>query len=421
MLVNTGSLAGTTVITFVLGFPYWLLAARHFQPEAVGFASAAISAMTLLASIAILGWGTLLIGELPRQPGKEISLINAVLILVGGIGGSLGIVFAVVAPFISADFQALRSSVGDIALFALGVSLTAISIVLEGALIGLWRSDLNLWRTTLFVVAKLAALFVVSRWLSHRSGLTIYATWTAANVLSLAALAGYVVLKGRGFKRTYLPHWGLLRKLGPVALQHHILNWIIEIPLMVAPVLITALLSAQVNAWYYIAGSIASLASVIPTALVSVGYTTGCAEPTELARTMRLTLSLGVASCILVNCLLQLSAKQVLELFGPSYAEHGLWSLRIFAIGAFPLIIKNHYIVLYRIWGRVAHAIPPITVGVLLELVALILGARLDGLSGLSLGWIVALYIEAVYMFRTVYKAAQITNTSPFFARYKGK
>src|SRR5881275_3639940 len=71
ILVNAGSLVGTTAVTSVLGFVYWWLAARQFPPEAVGFASAAISAMMLLATICILGLGTLLVGELPRQPGKE--------------------------------------------------------------------------------------------------------------------------------------------------------------------------------------------------------------------------------------------------------------------------------------------------------------------------------------------------------------
>jgi O-antigen/teichoic acid export membrane protein len=410
ILVNTGSLAGTTVITSALGFPYWWLAARKFPPEAVGLASAAISAMTLLASIAMLGWGTLLIGELSRQPGREISLISAALILVGGIGGCLGIVFAVVAPFISANFQALRASLGDLALFAVGVSLTAIEFVLEGALIGLWRSDLIFWRSMLFALAKLAALLVVSLWLAHSLGLTIYATWTIGNAISLAALAGYAAVKGRGYKGSYLPHWRLLRKLGSVALQHHILNLILQIPLLVAPVLITTLLSPTVNAWYYIAGSIASLASIIPTALVFVGYTSVCLEPTELARRARLTLSVAFVAAVLANGVLQPSAQQALGLFGQSYAEQAVWSLRIFAVGAFALIIKNHYIVLYRAWGRVTYAIPPITAGVLLELGALALGARLGGLSGLSLGWIAAIYIEAMCMFRTVYKAAQLPS-----------
>src|SRR5438132_14361150 len=75
ILVNAGSLVGTTAVTSMLGFVYWWLAARQYPPEAVGFASAAISAMTLLGTFAMLGLGTLLLGELPQQLGRGSSLI----------------------------------------------------------------------------------------------------------------------------------------------------------------------------------------------------------------------------------------------------------------------------------------------------------------------------------------------------------
>src|SRR5712692_10040805 len=156
ILVNAGSLVGTTAVTSMLGFVYWWLAARKFSPEAVGFASAAISAMTLLGTACILGLGTLLVGELPRQQGKEMSLISAALLLVGGVGGFFGIVFALVAPFVAVDFQPLRATLQDIALFAAGVSLTAITIVLDQALVGLLRGELQFWRNILFSVIKLA-------------------------------------------------------------------------------------------------------------------------------------------------------------------------------------------------------------------------------------------------------------------------
>src|SRR5881227_2001050 len=67
ILVNAGSLVGTTAVTSVLGFVYWWLAAREFPPEVIGIASASISAMMLLGNFCMLGLGTLLITELPRQ------------------------------------------------------------------------------------------------------------------------------------------------------------------------------------------------------------------------------------------------------------------------------------------------------------------------------------------------------------------
>ena len=86
IVINAGTLIGTTAVTSGLGFAFWWLAVRMFSTEAVGLASATISTMTLLGSFAVLGFGTLLIGELPRQRGKESSLISAAVIVVGGAG-----------------------------------------------------------------------------------------------------------------------------------------------------------------------------------------------------------------------------------------------------------------------------------------------------------------------------------------------
>src|SRR6266567_4001682 len=230
ILFNAGSLVGTTAVTSVLGFVFWWLAARAFPPEAVGLASAAISAMTLLGSVAIVGLGTLLLGELPLQRGREGSLISA-------------------------------------ALFALGVSLTAITLVLDDALIGLFRGGLQLWRNSCFAVVKLAVLLAVSLWLSRAFGMTIYATWAIGNICSLVALAGYVLAKKGWVGRNYLPQWGLLRKLGLSALRHHLLNVTLQAPALVLPVLVTVLLSATVNAWFYVSWNLSSMANIFSAAL----------------------------------------------------------------------------------------------------------------------------------------------------------
>ena len=57
--------------------------------------------MMLLGPLCVLGLGTLLIGELPRQPDKQASLISAALILVSVVGGIAGILFALIAPMLS--------------------------------------------------------------------------------------------------------------------------------------------------------------------------------------------------------------------------------------------------------------------------------------------------------------------------------
>ena len=411
ILLNAGSLVGTTAVTSVLGFVYWWLAARQFPPEAVGFASAAISAMTLLGSFAIVGLGTLLLGELPLQRGREASLIGTALLLVAGIGGLLGLVFAIAAPHISSGFQALGASMANSALFAIGVSLTAITLVLDDALIGLFRGGLQLWRNALFAVVKLAALLAASIWLSHVVGLTIYATWAIGNACSLAALAGYSLVKKGWPGKNYLPQWGLVRKLGLSALKHHLLNVTLQAPALILPVLVTVLLSATVNAWFYVSWNLSSIANIFSAALTMTLYAATSAQPGTLAHKMRLTLSLALAACVLANVVLLFATTRVLDLFGRSYAEQAAWSLRILSLESFPFIIKNHYIAVSRIQGRVAHAARTTIITGLLELGGATLGAFLGGFTGLSAGWFCAMCVEAAFMSRTVFKAARTVGT----------
>ncbi len=412
LFVNAGSLVGTTGVTSVLGFIYWWLAARQFPPTAVGFASTTISAMTLIGTLSILGLGTLLMGELPRQKGKEASLISAALILVGGVGGGGGIVFAVIAGGLSVDLHILGASTENILLFATGVSFSAIAILLDQALIGLLQGGLQLWRNTLFALAKLAALFWVSFWLSHKVGLAIYVTWIIGNGLSFAALAVFAVWKGGWRGRTYLPEWGGLRKLGRSALQHHALNLTLLAPGQLMTVLVTVMLSLQASAWFYVSLMLASFLFSVPIALTQVLYAAGSAQPALLARKMRLTLGLALAVSVLANGGLLLGAKNLLSLFGQSYVDQAVVCLRILGLFSFPLTIRNHYLAICRIQSRVAHALLPMVVGGVLEVGGAALGAHLGGLSGLSFGWFLAICVEAMLSARPVYKALRSSSAS---------
>lgn len=409
ILVNAGSLIGTTAITSGLGFAYWWLAARRFSPETVGFASSIISTMSLLGSFAILGMGTLLIGELPNQRGKEFSLISTALILVGGVGGCVGIIYALTVSNLSTAFQVLGASIGNIILFALGVSITAITLVLDQALIGLLRGELQLWRNGIFAVVKLSALFATSLWLSQVTGITIYATWVIGISCSLVVLVGFSIMKRGKQGRVYRLEWGWLRKLGSKALKHHILNLTLDAPSLLLPMLVTISLSATVNAWFYVSWSLSSVANTGSAALATTLYALGAAQPSALARKMRLTLSLALIVCLLANCVLLFAPVQVLSLFGHSYSEQASWSLRFLSLESFPFIIKNHYIALSRIRGQLTRTILITTVTGFLELGGATIGAHLGGLNGLSIGWLVAMSIEAVFMSPAVYSAVKMS------------
>lgn len=405
ILTNAGSIIGTTAVTSGLGFLYWWLAARQFSAATVGFASAAISAMSLLATVGMLGLGTLLIGEIPRQRGKAGSLIATALAAAGLCGFGLGVAFALVAPALSAELQPLANGPSNVLLFALGVSVTALTLVLDQALIGLLRGDLQLWRNGLFAATKLGALWLVALLLSEGMGLNIYATWLIGNQVSLLVLLAIAWRRG-AFNSASKPQWRLLHGLGRAALSHHLLNLALLAPSLILPVMVTIMLSASTNAYFYIAWMVANLVFVIPASLTTVLYAVGAADPAALASKVRLTVRLSLVIGIGANLALLVMGGFILNFFGRSYAEEAEWSLHILGLGVFAITIKDHYVAIYRIHKRVAFATVPVVIGSIFELVLAGIGAQMAGLPGLAIGWLAAMFIEAVLMTPAVYRAA---------------
>jgi O-antigen/teichoic acid export membrane protein len=408
IVANASAMMGTMIVTSGLGALYWLLAARLFDPASVGLAGASISTMTLLGTAGMLGLGTLLIGELPRQPGEEVSFIATALLVSGLAGVVLGVAFAIIAPGVSPNLQALAASPLTVGLFALGVALTSITMVLDQALIGLLRGGLQLWRNAAFAVIKLGVLIGVAIELGGGRWLTIYWTWTIGNLVSLAGLAVFVAWRWAGLRGHRLrPQPALLRRFGRAALGHHALNMALQLPGLALPVLVTSLLSATANAYYYAASIAAGPFFFGTLALVTALYAVGSRSPSALAQRLRFTFGLALAAGLAGNVVLFLGADLLLRLFGSGYAAQAGWTLRLLGLCIFPIIIKDHYVTLSRIHGRLAGTAILATAGGAVELGLAALGAILGGLPGLVLGWLAALLVEAALMAPTVYRAAR--------------
>ena len=397
ILKNAGSLVGTQAVTSAFGFLYWWLAARKFPPQAVGLASASVSAQLLLGTVGIMGFGTLLMGVLRRDPDLAGNLIASAIAAVGLAGIIIGLLFVWSTSWISSEMIVWSRNIWSVLLFAGSVSLTSILIVLDQALIGLLRGDVQLWRNTIFALSKLIVLLALSYWSFQLSGITIYVTWFIGNLFSLAFLIGYASLKGvRIF--SYRPKIGLIRKLGIDALVHHSLNLALQVPGLALPVIVTILLSAQQNAYFYASWMIASFSFVGPIALATVLYAVGSAEKDLLAQKFRFTLKLSLLIGFLACGGLMVIADPVLSLFGADYSNQAAWCLRILSLAVFPITFKNLYVAVYRIRNRIIIATRWVVLGSILELLLASAGCKAAGLVGLCIGWVIAVFIEGLIM-----------------------
>ena len=406
IVINAGSLFSTQIVTSGLGYIYWWLAAQIYQPEIVGLSSAAISAMMLLGNIGKVGLDTMLVGELPRNHQSRGTMITTALLVTGVIGIVLGILFAYGTPFISPELNPLAHNISNSLLFAIGVGLTSITLVVDQALIGLLRGQMQLQRNFIFSISKLLFLFVAGMLLAGDFNLMIYATWVVGNLLSL----GYIVLSSFSQlvnKRIPItPQFKLLRELRGLTLKHYVLNLAIQVPGYTLPLLVAALINVEKTGSFYIAWMIASFLFALSYAFTRVLFAIGSGQQYLLTEKIQFTLKLSFIICTLGAAVLLIGANPIMGIFGSTYAEQASTTLRILAISIFPIIIKTHYVAVSQIFGRMIKAAKIIAVGSILELGLAAIGAHLGGLPGLSLGWVIAVYIEGLMTIAPVYRIA---------------
>lgn len=395
LITNALLLASATIVQSALGPVFWWVAARQFTPAVVGLSSAAISAVMFLGTLAMLGLGTALMGELPRRREQAGSLILGALVMTSGAGLLFGFLFAGVAPLLWDEFAPLSQTAFNVLLFAVGAGLTATAAVLDQALIGLLRSGLQFWRGVSFALLKLLILIVMGVSVLSSYGLSVFAAHVGGVLLSLALIYGLPELRQREARQI---DWGMLLRFSRTAVSHHLLNLTLQTPSMLLPIVVTSLLSAERNASFYIAWMLSGVLFMAPVSLTSVLFTMGAGEPKLFARKARITFVLSLlVGC--VGCLVILpGAGLVLGLFGPTYVEQASDSMRLLALGVFPLTVRQHYVAMLRLQGEMLKATRLVVFGALTQLALATLGAQLGGLTGLSLGFLIGLCVEAVLM-----------------------
>jgi O-antigen/teichoic acid export membrane protein len=403
VLRNASSLIGTTGVTSVMGFAFWALAARLFSQRAVGYGSAAVSAMTLLGTVGMFGLGTVLIGELPQQ-ARRGSLVSAAL-LVAGLGSLvLGLGFAVIAPFASSSFHQIMGTPARTALFALSVMLIAVGFVFDQATIGLLRGGIQLSRNFVFSLAKLALLPIVAVVLRDQYGTGIAVSYAAGVTLSLVIVALWLRFTGT----TILPHpdMGVMRGLGRTTLAHNWLNLAIAVPYTLVPVLVTLVVSPTANADFYAAWMISGFLFMIPQHLSTVLYAVAAADPQAIARKLRFTLSVSILAGFPGMAVVALTGHLVLSVFGANYARQATLPLELLVLSYLPTIPKAHYIAVCRAVGKVSRAAVVLTAFSTIEIIAAVIGGMRAGLVGLSLALLGVMLVEGIVTTPAVLRSA---------------
>jgi O-antigen/teichoic acid export membrane protein len=389
------SLLGTTAVTSLLGLAFWGLAAHLMPVAAVGYGSAAVSALTLVGTFGMAGLNTALIGPLARErrdPGGLLSasLCASALISAALAAGFIGVA-AVFAPHLAPYLRGGAAAAGFIA----GSALTGAGFVLDEALLGVLGGGLQFWRNTAFAMAKLAALAGLAAIWHDRFGGSVLAAWIAGTAVS--AVPAALVLRRQGIRLVATPRWRALQRLGRASAGNIWLNNALQGPRLAVPLVVTALLSPAHSGAFYVAWTIVTLTSLLPNHFATALYAAGAATARGLAGKLRFTLRTCMLSGLAGVPLVVLCAHPLLRLFGAAYAAGGTVPLELLTLGYFGSVIANHYIALCRISRQLTRGAIFATASAAARLAAVAAGAATGGLTGLSLALLAVMCAEGLY------------------------
>jgi O-antigen/teichoic acid export membrane protein len=391
---NSSALAVGSIGAAALGFGYWWLAARTCTPEGVGRAAAYLSLMGLVGLLGEAGLGTLLAGEIMRHPGRERALTAAAgcaALVMSGIAGGVALFVSEAA---SRSFSGGSSHDVNSILFVFGCCFTGLSLVIDQALLGMLRGVLRMLRQFLFSGCKLILLVAVTARFSNETAILL--SWVTAQLISLL-LTGLLARRA-GRRPIEAPDFQLLGALKTKVIDHYLLDVNVQAPGVILPYLVTVCLSATSNAAFSTLWMVFSVASIVPASLAAVLFPDIRAAPGRDRDKMLLSLRTSLAFATAFGFLVLVSSRRILGSFNPSYAEIAGNGLQFLGFGLVGAVIKFHVCAGARVTNSMRKAALWFCVGAVWELAAAVIGCRFGRLSGLTLGWVTAVMLEAVVL-----------------------
>lgn len=384
-----------SAVSSLLGFAFWIVAARFYPAEDVGLASALISAASLLAMIANLGLGYGIIRFLPQSGKKANSLINSGLTLSGLASIVMVLIFLGGLNLWSPALLCLRQSPAFLIAFVIFTGGVTLIALVGDTFVAERRAGFNVANSLIRGLLRLPLLIIMMALAFHALG--IFASCVIA--LAVVLLISFFLFLPRvqsGYRPRFTVSRGLISGMWRFSFTNYIANFLMAAPNFILPIMIINLLGAEINAYFYIGWMVGFLLFTVAGATSMSLFAEGSYDEQRLGGNA--WRSLKLALLILVPCviLVLIFADKLLLLFGSAYSENATTLLRIVALSAFPFAVNSIYLGIKRVEKKLKVIIGLTAFVATITLVASYLLLPYLGINGAGIAWLAAQGIVAL-------------------------
>lgn len=341
---NSYILISDGVSTTLLGFIYWFAATRLYESSDIGIGNSAVSAITLVVSLSVQGFGAGIIRLVPQYPDKENQVINSCLTLSLMLLSLILSIFYIFLPFWS---KSLNSFIDGKFLFFVLFSFSYLyTSLLDCVFIAKRKTQHLLMKNLQLNIIKL--LLLLGFILQESNGM--YYSWGISSVI--ICIIETLILKKR-VNKSYKPALVFDKELGKEVLgysmRNHISDVLGSLPSMILPIMIAELISVNMVAYFTIPWMIVNSLMIIEKSTSQSLFAEISANISELdfMVTKSIKFILFQLSPLLFATLL--FGKYILSIFGNEYSSYGYPLLVILTISLIPYSLNTSYFVILRV------------------------------------------------------------------------
>lgn len=351
LIKNAFYLMATNLFNLILGFFFWVIAARYYTPDDVGVISALLSSMFLIAMISALGFPTALVFYLPREHENANRIINSCLIASIAASLAFSTIFISGLGIWAQPLSPVLGSLKHDLLFTAAATASTVSALITGAFIAGRRSSFHMTKETIFGFSKILPLpFFIGF-----GAMGIFLAWGAG--LMLAVILGFILLSM--VWKGYLPIPALdpiIKNMAGFSIGNYLAGIFYSLPRFLLPLMIVNLISAESTGFFFIAMMVAGLLYGIPQSIAS-SLLAESSNSGELWNNVSKAIRFNVAFLFPGVLLFAVFGNFVLNLFNPSYAENASVTLMILAAAAFPLSVNTIFTAVRNAQKKVASVV----------------------------------------------------------------
>jgi O-antigen/teichoic acid export membrane protein len=330
----------SSAVSSAIGMLFWVLAARLFEQDTVGVNSAALSAVTLLASASHLNLGNAILRFVPVSDRRRALVAGCFAVGIGW-GAVVGLGFGIGATVWAPDLVAAFGHPALIVFYLLSVPIWTVFVLQDSALTAIRRAPLVLVENVVFAVLKIA-LLVVAAWLGLVFGIAVGTL--AATFLLVLAVTTYLA---RALRNQPAPAPQEIQKVTARDLAGFVgvdyagnVAW--QAAVFGLPLIVIALTDAGGAAVYGVAWQITYALYLVASGMGKSMVAHSAAGDSAAIERARRGMDRKAISLVLPGAVVVAGGSYlILSVFGSRYAETGALLLALLALSAIPNVVTN--------------------------------------------------------------------------------